>query len=103
MGTQYMTPGTGLPLVIETPMGMIDIRWDVTRRRKRLVVTLPDGIKVHRGEARAMSQLQFLKRRDDGELVPAYDLLAPAVDADGRIKGVRRPQRLCIRPVAKEG
>lgn len=101
MGIQYMTPGTGLPLVIETPMGMIVIQWDAARRRKRLMVSLPKGVHVHRGEERAMKDLQFLARRADGVLVPDYSLLAPEVDESGAISGVKRPQTLAIRAVAQ--
>ena len=95
MGIQYMTPA-GVPLVIETPMGLITIQWDVTRRRKRLMISLPKDVCVHRGEARCMKDLKFLARREDGTLVPAYSLLAPEIDEDGRIKGVTRPQRLAL-------
>lgn len=96
MALQYMTPGTGLPLVIETPMGLIDIRWDPARRRKRLRISLPDGLCVHRGEARCIKELKFLTQREDGALVPNYALLAPEVDETGKIKGVTRPQRLAL-------
>ncbi len=96
MSIQYMTPGNGLPLVIETPMGLIDIRWDVTRPKKRLMISLPAGVSVHRGEERCMNELKFLRRREDGSLVPDYALLAPVVDDEGKIKGVKRPQRLAL-------
>lgn len=102
MGVQYMTPKAGLPLVIETPMGMIEIQWDTTRPKKRLRISLPEGISVHRGEGRAMSKLRFLARREDGALVPRYSLLAPVVDDDGRIRGVQRPDKLVMRPARKE-
>lgn len=97
MGIQYMTPGTGLPLIIETPMGLIDIRWDPAGRRKRLIVKLPDGVCVHRGEARAMKNLKFLKQGENGTLLPAYSLLAPVVGEDGGIRGVRKPERLSLK------
>ena len=96
-----MTPGTGLPLVIETPMGLIVIQWDAARRRKRLMISLPQGVHVHRGEDRAMKDLQFLARREDGALVPDYKLLVPEVDETGRISGVKRPQTLALRAVAQ--
>lgn len=96
MALQYMTPGTGLPLVIETPMGLIEIRWDPARRRKRLMISLPDGVCVHRGEGRCMKDLKFLVRREDGSLAPNYSLLAPEVDESGGIKGVKKPRRLAL-------
>lgn len=96
MGIQYMTPKTGLPLIIETPGGIIDIRWDAGRR-KRLVITLPDDLQVHRGEARGMANLKFLVCRDDGKLMPDYSLLAPDVDDQGAIRGVKRMERLTLR------
>lgn len=96
MGIQYMTPGS-TPLVIETPMGLIEIRWDQGRRRKRLMITMPAGTCVHRGLARAMSKLRFLVRREDGTLGARYSVLSPDLDERGQIRGVREPDRFALR------
>lgn len=77
------------PLVIETPLGLIEIeRGDGPHR---LLVTLPEGLIAQRGVQRAMAGARYLIRGEDGRIRARYHMLTPRTGPDGELAGVETP------------
>lgn len=88
------------PLVIETPMGLIEIRW--TGRQKRFEVLTPDGLVAHHSVERAVENGKFVARDNAGNIVPTWDTLMPVCNDKGALVGVKQPPVYRF-PAAKTG
>jgi hypothetical protein len=74
-------------LWIETPAGFIRLR---RVSGTKFEFELPEGMQVHRTEERALSRARFVRRDEQGRLVPTYAVLQPQV-VEGELVGVKVP------------
>lgn len=86
--TQELVIKKGVPVVIDTPGGFIEIELVGSRKLK---LDLPGDIVAHRGMDRAVASSRFIQKDDEGRLVPAYRVLVPETDDQGALVGVKRP------------
>ena len=82
-----------VPIVIETPEGLIQIlRPQSSQYRKKILVDLPGEMRAFVGLERAMEHARFLVMDGDGMVTPQYTILAAVRGDDGSLVGVRTQQ-----------
>jgi hypothetical protein len=85
-----LRPGPEHAVTIETPMGLIRIE-RLTRDTRKIEITLPMGLRANRETNHKNDRNGYFVREDDGQLVPAYDMLVPLRDGKGALIGAARP------------
>jgi len=82
MTQQVLTVHRKRPVVIETPMGFVEI---VRVSGDRLRIMVPPGLKAHRGIDRAVNGSRFVEQDEQGNVTPKYEFLVPELDSEGRL------------------
>lgn len=95
MRRQSLALRTDTPLVIDTPLGLIEIRRR-PRKRSHIEIVLPDQLRAWVGRERAIEQSEFLRLSDTGVVTAKYSLLAPVLGVDGSVIGVETPGELVL-------
>lgn len=95
MNPQFLEPREDTPIVIETPLGFIEITTVDIKRRLKLAITLPGTMKATRGWERAVKATRWVVRSNGGSK-PKYRMLVPVLEG-GCIVDLREPEAIEVR------
>jgi hypothetical protein len=94
MNVQKLRPESNKPIVIETPLGLIEIEVIMVGSespKRSYQIKLPGRMVAHKGRERALSDGKWVRQTPDGKIVPKFSMLVPDYDENGDFTGLKEP------------
>lgn len=89
---QILTVGRGKTIYVKTPLGTIQMSFDVRSDRRKVEFELPPGMEAYReGNRPSDKKVPCFVMEKNGTIIPNFDFLEAAFDDDGGFIGLKMP------------
>lgn len=89
---QILTVGRGKVIYVKTPLGTIEMSFDIRSDQRKVEFKLPPGMEAYRGGNRPSDKkVPCFVIEGNGKIVPNFDFLEAAFDDSGEFIGLKMP------------
>lgn len=89
---QTLTVGRGKTLYVKTPLGTIQMSFDIHSDQRKVGFELPPGMEAYReGNRPSDKKVPCFVTEGDGRIIPDFHFLEAAFGDDGKFTGLKLP------------